>query len=78
MLTDPRDGEGTWVDLGLFSGVLVKIRPDGHGIIVGYTGPHDVILPAGLIEGRRPGDSLQYIARRPAGGPVIAARVVQR
>jgi hypothetical protein len=66
----------TTVSLGIFTGRLVAVHPEGDGEIQGYCGPQRVVLPAALMNGTRLGADIRYYATAMPNGTAVAARLL--
>lgn len=77
MIIDPFDSRTT-VSLGVFTGRVVTVLPNGDGEVHGYCGPHRVVVPAALMNGSRPGGEITYYATVMPSGETVASRLLRR
>lgn len=66
----------TTVSIGVFSGRVVGVLPNGDGEVIGHAGPHRVLVPASLMNGSRPGGDITYYATVMPSGKAVAARLI--
>ena len=76
MIVDPFRPRTT-VSLGVFSGRLVAVLPNGDGVVQGFCGPQRVTVPASLMNGLRPGAEVSYHATAMPDGTTVAARLLR-
>lgn len=76
MIVDPFHSRTT-VSIGIFSGRVVAVLPNGDGEALGYCGPHRVLVPASLMNGSRPGGEITYHATIMPGGTAVASRLLR-
>lgn len=76
MMIDPFRSRTT-VSIGIFSGRVVAVLPNGDGEVIGHAGPHRVTVPASLMNGSRPGGDVTYHATVMPCGTAVAARLLR-
>jgi hypothetical protein len=77
MIVDPFHSRTT-VSIGVFSGRVVAVLPNGDGEVRGYCGPAHVLVPASLMNGSRPGGEITYHATVFPNGDTVATRLLRR
>jgi hypothetical protein len=77
MIMDPKLHLRSAISIGICTGRLASIRPDGHGVVKGYTGPKTVLIPASVLLGTRLGGDVTYQVNLLPGGAAIAVRLLK-
>jgi hypothetical protein len=76
MLMDPRRDLHEAISIGVFVGRIIGLREDGSGIVRGFAGPHRVLVPADLLNGKLPGRKISYHVKLLPAGVAVATQIV--